>query len=209
MSIDYLTQFPIPAAQLPDRLRALLEPVGYSPQQAVEITSRCDFDRHGPSREYVHMIMTVVPDEGPDLIPPLDESSHGVVSFSVPVADEKGSVKDFAPSISGHDYIVASWGDGSFYSYNLAEKVWMALGLTPRCVGNDNQRIIYDDLSLPDFGIAEGEISNEFYWVPNRNVSWRMRNEYLRRYLWMRSAYGVRVIFFTKHFCRTRRNFAL
>lgn len=196
MLIDYLAHFPIPATQLPDRLRGLLEPVGNSPQQVVEVTSRYDFDSYGPGREYVHMIMAVVPDDGPDVTPSLDELGRGVVSFSVPFAGEKGSSRDFAPSVSGHDYIVASWGDGSFYTYNLAEKVWMALGLTPRCVGNDDQRIIYDDLSLPEFGVAEGEVSNEFYWAPKRDVSWRMSNEYLRKYLWMRSAYGVRVFFY-------------
>jgi hypothetical protein len=196
MLIDYLAHFPIPAVQLPDRLRALLEPVGNSPQQVVEVTSRYDFDSYGPGREYVHMIMAVVPDDGPDVTPSLDESGCGVVSFSVPFAEEKGSSRDFAPSVSGHDYIVASWGDGSFYTYNLAEKVWMALGLTPRCVGNDDQRIIYDDLSLPEFGVAEGEVSNEFYWAPKHDVSWRMSKEYLRKYLWMRSAYGVRVFFY-------------
>ncbi|MEX0851852.1 MAG: hypothetical protein WD036_01010 [Bauldia sp.] len=196
MPIDYVAQFPISAAQLPDRLRALLEPVGSSPQQAVEVSSRYDFDRYGAGREYVHMIMAVVPDDGPDATPSLQEAGHGVVSYSVPVADEKGGSRNYAPSVSGHDYIVASWGNGSFYTYNLAEKVWMALGLTPRCVGNDSQRIIYDDLSLPEFGVAEGEVSTEFYWSPKRDVSWKMSNEYLRKYLWIRSAYGVRVFFY-------------
>jgi hypothetical protein len=142
------------------------------------------------------MIMAVVPDDGLDVTPSLDESGSGVVSFSVPVADRKGGSKDFAPSVSGHDYIVASWGNGYFYTYNLAEKVWMALGLTPRCVGNDSQRIIYDDLSLPEFGIAEGEVSTEFYWSPKRDISWKMSNEYLRKYLWIRNAYGARVFFY-------------
>jgi hypothetical protein len=196
MPIDYLAEFPIPGAQVPNRLRALLEPIGNSPKQVVEVTSRYDFDVHGPRREYVHTIMAVVPDNTPEVTPLLEESRDGVVSFSVPVADERGEIRDFAPSISDYDYIVASWGTGSFYAFSLAEKVWMALGLTPRCVGNDDQRIIYDDLSLPEFGIAEGEVSTEFYWSPKRDVSWKMSNEYLRKYLWMRGAYGVRVFFY-------------
>ncbi|MGH6803546.1 MAG: hypothetical protein ACREC3_09295, partial [Methyloceanibacter sp.] len=145
-----------------------------------------------------HMIMAVVPDDETDVTPPLEESRHGVVSFSVPVADEKGSSENFVPSVSGHDYIVASWGDGSFYAFNLAEKVWMSLGLTPRCVGNDNQRMIYDDLSLPEFGVADGEVSTEYYWSPKRDISWKMSNEYLRKYLWMRNACGARVFFYEK-----------
>ncbi len=194
--IDYLESFPVPAAQLPERLRLLLEPVGNSPRQIVEITSRYESDTHGPRREYLHMIMAVVPEDKPDVTPLLRESADGVVSHSVPDVREKGGCREFDPSISGYDYVVASWGSGSFFTYNLAEKVWMALGLTPRCVGNDTQRIIYDDLSLPEFGVAEGEVSNEYHWSPKRNVRWTMSNEYLRKYLWMRGSYAARVFFY-------------
>ena len=142
------------------------------------------------------MMLAVVPEDKPDVTPLLSESAHGVVSHSVPDVDVKGGCRAFDPSISGYDYIVASWGSGSFFTYNLAEKVWMALGLTPRCVGNDTQRIIYDDLSLPEFGVAEGEVSNEYHWSPKRNVRWTMSNEYLRKYLWMRGSYGARVFFY-------------
>jgi hypothetical protein len=195
MPIDYVAQFPIPAHMLPGRLRALLEPVGFAPEQAIEVTTRYEFDRFGPGYEYVHMIMAVVPDDGLDVTPLLREATDGVVSYSVPI-DEKGYSRDFVPSVSEHDYIVASWGDGSFYTYHLAEKVWMALGLTPRCVGNEDQRLVYDHLSMPEFAVAEGEVSNEHYWSPKRNVSWKMTNEYLRKYLWLRGAYGVRVFFY-------------
>jgi hypothetical protein len=198
MTFDYVTNFPIPEVLLPIRLRMLLEPVGKSPQQQVNVTSRYDFDRHGQNREYVHMIMAVVADDGPEVTPALRESIDGLVSYSVPFAEEKGSLKNYVPSISGNDYIIASWGDGTFYTFNLAEKVWMALGLSPRCVGNDGQRVVYDDLSLPEFGVAEGEVSTEFYWLAKRDVTWKMSNEYLRKYLWMRGAWGVRVFFYEK-----------
>ena len=102
--------------------------------------------------------------------------------------------------MSGNEYVVASRGDGSYYTYLLAEKVWMALGLTPRCIGGDQQKIIFDDLSLPEIGVAEGEVSNEYYWSPKRDVSWRITNEYLRKYLWMRGYVGVRVFFYEKLF---------
>jgi hypothetical protein len=94
--------------------------------------------------------MAVVPgaDGGP--IEVQREASDGVVEYSVPFGDTYGCSAEFAPSISGHDFVVAAWGSGSFYTYNLAEKVWMTLGLTPRCVGNDQQRLVYDDLELPD-----------------------------------------------------------
>src|SRR5207249_2298279 len=47
-----------------------------------------------------------------------------------------------------------------------------------------------------EFGVAEGEVSNDYYFDPKRNVSWKMSNEYLRKYLWMRGAFGARVFFY-------------
>jgi len=197
MPFDYLTAFPIPANVLPPRLRALLDPVGLSPSQFVEVASIQELDPHGEQAEHIHLLMAVVPggDEGP--IEVLSEGGDGVVEHSVPAGDALGCSAGFAPSISGYDYIVAAWGDGSFYAFNLAEKVWMTLGLTPRCVGNDQQRLVYDDLSLPEFGVAEGEVSSNYHWNLKRAVSWRMSNEYLRRYLWLRGARGVRVVYYS------------
>ncbi|MER9966882.1 hypothetical protein [Mesorhizobium sp. M0060] len=196
---EYLSDFPIPDAFLPNRLRTLLEPISPTSRQVVEVTSRFEVDIHGPDRECVHMLMAVVvANDDHEMTPLLDEAGYGVVAFSVPFFDKKGSSRIFSPSVSGHEYIVASWGNGSFYTYNLAEKVWMALGLSPRCVGNESQRVVYDDLSLPEFSVAEGEISNEFYWRASRNISWKMSNEYLRKYLWMRGAHGVRVFYYQK-----------
>ena len=72
----------------------------------------------------------------------------------------------------------------------------MALGLSPRCLGGDLQQVVFDDLSLPEFGVVKGEISTEYHFSAKRNVSWTMSNEYLRRYLWMRGTYGLRVFFY-------------
>lgn len=196
MIIDYMDQFPIPTVQLPPRLRSLLEPINDNPQLRVEVASRYGVDQYDPDRECVHMVMALVPKADIAHLGIPRETSDGVVSFSTPDVREQGELADFTPSASGLDYIVASWGDGSFYSYNLAEKVWMALGLSPRCLGGDQQRVIFDDLSLPEFGVAEGEISTEYHFSPTRNVRWTMSNEYLRRYLWMRGAYGVRMFFY-------------
>lgn len=197
MTIDYLAAFPIPAHVLPPRLRSLLEPVGLSPSQIVEVAAMQESDPHGEQAERLHLLMAVVPgvDDGP--IEVLSEAGDGVVEFSVPAGDVRGCSTGFSPSISGYDYIVAVWGDGSFYTFNLAEKVWMTLGLTPRCVGNDQQRLVYDDLGLPEFGVAEGEVSSDYHWNLKRSVSWRMSNEYLRRYLWLRGARGVRVSYYS------------
>ena len=197
MPFDYLAAFPIPAHALPPRLRGLLQPVGLSPSQAVEVAAMQESDPQGRQAEHLHLLMAVVPgvDDGP--IEVLSEAGDGVVEFSVPTGDVRGCSTDFSPSISGYDYIVAAWGDSSFYTFNLAEKVWMTLGLTPRCVGNDQQRLVYDDLGLPEFGVAEGEVSSDYHWNLKRSVSWRMSNEYLRRYLWLRGARGVRVFYYS------------
>jgi hypothetical protein len=197
MSFDYLASFPIPGHVLPPRLRGLLEPVGFSPSQSVEVACRQEVNPHGEKAEYLHLLMAVVPEAERGPIAVLSETGNGVVEFSVPVGDRPGCSARFSPSISGYDYIVAAWGDGSFYTFNLAEKVWMTLGLTPRCVGNDEQRLVYDDLGLPEFGVAEGEVSSDYYWSLKRSVSWWMSNEYLRRYLWLRGARGVRVFYYS------------
>ncbi len=154
-------------------------------------------DLHGADAEHLQLLMAVVPGAGDGPIEVLHEAGQGVVKYSVPVGDRCGCVSEFSPSISGYDYIVAAWGDSSFYTFNLAEKVWMTLGLTPRCMGNDQQRLIYDDLGLPEFGVAEGEVSSEYHWNLKRNVSWKMSNEHLRRYLWLRGARGVRVFYYS------------
>lgn len=190
---DYVESFPIPAVLLPQRLRSLLEPVGTDPMQKVEVSSFTETQHSVSNRETVHMLMAVVPDDG-NAMPVLH--SQGVVAHGVPILSGKASVHDFAPNVSGHDYIVASWGSSLFFTYNLAEKVWMALGLTPRCIGNEHQRLVYDDLSLPEFGVAEGEVSLQYHFKPSRDVSWFMSNEYLRKYLWLRGGRGVRQFYY-------------
>ncbi len=196
MAFDYLAEFPLPAHVLPPRLRGLLEPVGLAPRHLVAVACMHEADPYGANAEHLHLQMAVVPGIESSPIEVVDEAGDGVVESSVPVPDKLGCVERFSPSISDYDYIVAAWGDSSFYTYNLAEKVWMVLGLTPRCVGNDEQRIIYDDLGLPEFGVAQGEVATEFHYNLKKNVTWTMTNEYLRRYLWMRGARGVRVFYY-------------
>jgi len=190
---DYVGSFPIPAELLPPRLRSLFEPVGTDPAQKVEVSCFTENQLSTENRETVHMQMAVVPDDG-NPTPIL--YGEGLVAHGVPVLGGKGTERNFAPNVSGCDYIVASWGSSLFFTYNLAEKVWMALGLTPRCIGNEHQRVVYDDLSLPEFGVAEGEVSLQYNFKPSRDVNWFMSNEYLRRYLWMRGGRGVRQFFY-------------
>lgn len=195
--INYIEKFPIKDKYLPETLRELLTPITPEhPSEKVVVTSRFNHDKHGENRESLQMIMATVPEEESYSIATLRESRDGVVSFSVPFGEQKGDVVHFEPSVSGHDYIVASWGDGSHYSYSLSEKVWMTLGLSPRVLGNSEQKIIYDDLSLPVTAVAEGDIANEYYWQQSRDVHWTMQNDYLRKYLWLRGHCGIRVFFY-------------
>lgn len=196
MPIDHLAEFPLKGALLPPRLKALLEPVGLDPEAQVVVAQRYDADAHGPEREYAHYVMAVVPEGKVDGIGILREAGDGLVETSTPDIREKGGLGDWRPSMSDFDYVVAAWGDNSWFAFNLAEAVWMSLGLSPRCMGNETQKLVYDDLRLPEFGIAEGEVTTEFYWTSKRDVRWRMRNDYLRRYLWMRGAWGVRAFYY-------------
>lgn len=150
------------------------------------------------------MVMALTDEADTLSVADFGEVSDGVVSFSTPIVDDCGGLAGHSPSVSGHEYVVASHGDGSFYGYHLAERLWMALGLSPRCVGGDDQRLIYDDLSLPEFGVAEGEISSSYYYQASRNVSWRMSNEYLRKYLWMQGKHGTRVFFYEANIQETQ-----
>jgi len=195
-TIDHLATFPIQGATLPPRLRTLLSPVGLDPLEQVVVTSDLELEVRSPNSEYLHLLMAVVPETVESPVPVLGETAHGVVSFSVPIVSNKGSSADFSPSMSGYDYMIASWGDGSHYTYNLAEKVWMALGLSPRLLGNEHQRIVYDDLGIPEFSVAEGEAAREYNFNSSRNITWRMSNAHLRKYLWMRGARGVRTFYY-------------
>lgn len=193
--IDYLEEFPLPVRLVPERLRTLLQPIGTDPALRVEVSCFTEDDPHGPKCETVHMLMAVVPEDGQTAIPFL-HSEQGQVAHSTPILRDKGSDRGFSPSVCGHDYIVASWGNGSFYTYNLAEKVWMTLGLTPRCFGNEKQCLVYDDLGLPEFNVADGEISAQYYFTASRKIQWFMSNEYLRKYLWLQGGRGVRQFYY-------------
>lgn len=146
------------------------------------------------------MLMAVVQDPETLALSQIREVSEGVVFSSRPDVREAGELANFTPSVSGHDYLVASNGGGSFFGFQLSDKVMIALGLTPRAFGGGHQKLSYDDLSAPEFGIAEGEASTEYYFTSKRDVRWTMTNEHLRRYLWMRGSYGVRVFFYQKRF---------
>lgn len=195
--IDYLNEFPLPKECLPSTLVNLLTTeTADSPSKKILVTSRMETNKYRDGYEYHHMLMACVPVSDLAKLTVLSESTDGVVELSTPCCSNLGGLTQFDPNVSGYGYIVASWGDGSHYSYALAEKVWMTLGLSSRGIGNSEQRIIYDDLSVPALGIVEGNLSNEYYFTQSKKTEWTMRNDYLRDYLWKIGCYGVRSFFY-------------
>lgn len=122
MPFDYLASFPIPSHLLPKKLCNLLTPVNLLPEQEVEVACMHEIDPDGDCPTHLQMLMAVVPgaDGGP--IGVLDESEVGVVRYSTSF-DEYGCMADISPSISGYDYIVASWGSLSFFTFSLMDGV--------------------------------------------------------------------------------------
>lgn len=196
----WLDGFPIPSVLLPPRFKELVGEVSIAnPEAQVEIVARLELDRHGPEREDLLMQTAVVPvDQVSDLRELRRKCEFSHVSSSLSGVERYGEAAEFSPSIGGHDYLVASWGSNSFFTYNLSEKVWMGLGLSARTLGGDHQSIVYDDLVLPLMGVARGEASSQYYYQSSRDVTWTIRNDYVRRYLWMRGAMGVRVFYYSK-----------
>lgn len=196
MPIDHLQTFPLPAHVLPARLRALLTPASSDADARIDVLERIDHNTTGPDREYVHMLMAVVPEAEADAVEVLREAETGVVAMGTPDFAKQGEAASWSPSISDYGYIVAAWSDGEGYGYALAERVWMMLGLVPRGFGNAEQRLAYDDLAAPVFDVAGGELSSRHYFSASRPVHWTMSNAHLRRYLWLNGAVGARVFFY-------------
>jgi len=190
-------KFPIPESLLPLALKRLLanEPQSETAKQVL-VAERFEKEAYGLGYEAYHMLMAAVRSERAASFGVPSESSDGVVSYSTPDIREKGGARGFKPSVSEEEYIVAAWGSGHYYGFHLSDKVWMTLGLSPRSIGGTHQQLIYDDLQLPLLNIAKGHVSNEYYWTQRGNVQWTMRNDYLRRYLWMNDYVGIRVFFY-------------
>ena len=152
--IDYINEFPLPMSCVPLTLKSLLSQESIDiPNSKINVTTQFEKNQYKNQYkngyEHLHMLMACVPEKDIQSLKVLSESAEGTVKSSTPICDEVGGIYPIKITVSGYDYVVASWGDGARYSYNLAEKVWMTLGLSPRVVGNDEQKIIYDDLSLP------------------------------------------------------------
>ena len=195
----WLDGFPIAENLVPKRLKDLVAEIpNQDPNRHIVVVTHLEIDPHGPDREELVMQTSVVPDEAVDDLAVLRRKSDFSHVSSSLTLEKFGSARNFTPSIGGHDYLVASWGSNSFFNYNLSEKVWMGLGLSARTIGGDHQSLVFDDLGLPEMGIAKGEASSKYHWESSRPVTWTIRNDYLRRYLWMRGAHGVRIFYYSK-----------
>ena len=202
---DYQSNFPLLIDSLPKRLQKLLRLESIENHAAeIEVATRFVKNQYEDGYEYVHMLMACIPEKDLSNIYVFAETASGIVKEGTPYVDNKGGLDHIKLDVSGYDYIVASWGDGARYSYNLAEKVWMTLGLTPRLIGNADQRIIYDDLSAPLLSVASGDVSCEYEFTQSKNIKWMMRNDYLRNFLWMRNCYGFRVFFYESYIEETK-----
>lgn len=195
--LDYISQLPLPAEQIPQGLKDLLFiEENSNPQRDVIVTHRYEKNKAQDNYEYAHMIMAVVPENDVAKLIVLRESTYGFVTFSTPDCTVKGGASGINISISGYAYIVASWGNSSHYSFFLAEDVWMTLGLKARLIGDDVQKVIFDEVTLPSYGVAQGDVSCEYYFVSSKEVKWTMKNNYLRKYLWMKGCVGVKIFFY-------------
>ncbi|KMK85830.1 hypothetical protein [Pectobacterium brasiliense] len=203
--LDYISQLPLPLEQIPQGLKDLLFiEENANPQRYVTVTHRYEKNKYQDDYDYTHMIMAVVPEDDVSKLSVLRESREGVVTYSTPDCTVRGAAWGVNISISGYGYIVASWGSGSHYSFFLAEDVWMTLGLKPRLIGDDEQKVIFDEVSSPSYGVAQGDVSSEYYFKSNKDVKWTMRNDYLRKYLWMKGCVGVKVFFYEAYIERTK-----
>lgn len=192
MKINYIEDFPIPEGLLPEKLKLLLKPISEENTQDIEVTTFFE-----DKEEVIHMLTITPPRKSRHLSYNLYENQTGLV-FSVDDRRESlGFYSKFSPLVDGkYDYVVASSGDGQFFSYSLSEKVWMLLGLTPRCIGGDKQELIYDDPRAPEMKIAYGPASMEYHYNPKRNVHWKMSSKHLKHYLWLRGAKATRIFFY-------------
>ncbi|EMH1274894.1 hypothetical protein VIW49_04695 [Enterobacter bugandensis] len=202
---DYVSKLPLPLTQVPQGLRELLcNEDAFNPQREVTVTHRYERNRYKDNYEYAHMTMATVPAEEAGNLKVLKESTDGLVASSIPHCTHQGGARDYNISISNYGYIVASWGGGTHFSFFLAEHVWMTLGLKPRLIGDTEQKVIFDDASQPDYNVAQGDVSSEYYFVSSKEVKWTMRNDYLRKYLWMKNFVGAKVFFYEAFIPRTK-----
>lgn len=195
--INYIDDLPLPNHLIPSKLKELLSPIDASPFNNIEVA--CAYETM-PFREiFCDMTTVTVPLDKIDNLPLL-YLNHGVVSTGSD--NDSEGMCDANYTIGSYYSLISSWGNGSLFTYNLSDRFWMTLGLTPRCHSNDT--ISWDDISNDETDIAFGELSTEYCYEYKRNVSWKIRNDYLRKYLWHLGHAAVRVFYYEQDLPRTK-----
>lgn len=199
--INYIDNLPLPNHLIPSRLKELLSPIDDSPLNNIEVACAYNttFSSVPSSEIFCDMTTITVPLDKIDNLPLLC-LNNGVVSTG-PDNDSEGMC-DGNYTIGGYYSLISSWGNGSFFTYNLSDRFWMTLGLTPRCHNDD--KISWDDISNDETDIAFGELSTEYSYEYKRSISWKIRNDYLRKYLWHLGHAAVRVFYYEQNFPRTK-----
>lgn len=199
--INYIDEFPLPNHLIPENLKELLAPIDNTSSDY--INAACAYNTISqtvPHHEiFCDMTTVTVPLDKIENMPLL-YLKHGVVSTG-PDNDSEGMC-DGNYTIGGFYSLISSWGNGSLFTYNLSDKVWMTLGLTP-CCHNDNS-ISWDDVYNDETDIACGELTTEYSYGYQRNVFWKIRNDYLRKYLWHLGHAAVRVFYYEQYLPRTK-----
>lgn len=134
--INYIDEFPLPNHLIPENLKELLALIDNTSSDY--INAACAYNTISqtvPHHEiFCDMTTVTVPLDKIENMPLL-YLNHGVVSTG-PDNDSEGMC-DGNYTIGGFYSLISSWGNGSLFTYNLSDKVWMTLGLTP-CCHNDN-----------------------------------------------------------------------
>lgn len=203
-------KLPIPHEELPERLQKLLTPVTETaPGARIEVFKHEEIDHFNEERKREAILQFTCHSSEVEVETLLDEIekqagyNSWLTQSSTFLCNEKGGLHEH-PLISRPErHLVTSWGNGNHYTFNLSEEFWLTMGLTARCIGNEQQRLTYDDPRLPLFDVASGEISRTYHFKASRTITWTIRNDYLRKFLWQKGHTAVRSFFYECYLERT------
>ena len=130
--INYIDDLPLPNHLIPSKLKELLSPIDDSTLNNIEVA--CAYETTPPREIFCNMTTVTVPLDKINNLPLL-YLNQGVVSTG-PDNDGEGMC-DGNYTIGGYYSLISSWGNGSFFTYNLSDRFWMTLGLTPHCYNDD------------------------------------------------------------------------
>lgn len=204
-------KLPIPHDKLPKRLQKLLPPVTETdPRARIEVFKHEEIDNFNKERKREATLQFTCHSSELEIETQLDQierravSNHWLTQSSTYCCSEKGGLHEHPLTSYPERHLITSWGNGTSFTYNLSEEFWLTMGLTARCVGNEQQRITYDDPELPLFDVASGEISSTYHYEASRTIAWTIRNDYFRKFLWKKGHTAVRSFFYECYLKKTQ-----